>query len=135
MVVDERGEARGGASMVDGGLLVDFGRGRHGRARGGMEELRGEVAQLGGQRIEVGRRGLTGATSGGGFTRFCSLELGSSCTEEEKEDWDGTRSFEVVREVKSGARTRWPTRGSSPPATVAGMASGRHSEVTVSSIK
>ena len=67
---------------------------------------------------------MASATSDGDFARFCSLELGSSCTEEEKEDWDGTRSFEVVREVKSGARTRWPTRGSSPPATVAGMASG-----------
>ena len=29
-----------------------------------------------------------------------------------KEDWDGPGSFEVVREVKSGAQTRWPTRGS-----------------------
>ena len=56
---------------------------------------------------------MAGAADGGDFARFCSLELGSSCTEEEeKEDWDGTRSFEVVREVKSGARTRWLTRAS-----------------------
>ena len=47
---------------------------------------------------------MAGAADGGDFARFCSLELGSSCTEEEKEDWDGTRSFEVVREVKSGAQ-------------------------------
>ena len=38
----------------------------HDRVRGGMEELQGEVAQLGGQRIEVGRRGLAGATSDDG---------------------------------------------------------------------
>ena len=41
---------------------------------------------------------------------------------------DGAGRFEGVREVKSGAQTRWSTRGSSPPATVAGMASGRHSD-------
>ena len=40
-----------------------------------MEELRGEVAQLGVRRIEVGRRGLAGATSDDDFARFCSLEL------------------------------------------------------------
>ena len=41
-----------------------------------------------------------------------------------REERDEARRFEGVREVKSGAHTRWPTRGSSPPATVAGMASG-----------
>ena len=43
VVVDERGEARSGASMVDGGLMRDFGRVGLGRARGEMDELRGEV--------------------------------------------------------------------------------------------
>ena len=71
-------------AMADGVWGLTSAEVGHGRARGGMEELRGEVAQLGGQWIEVGRRGLAGATSGGGFARFCSLELGSSCTEEEK---------------------------------------------------
>ena len=50
---------------------------------------------------------------------------------------DGAGRFEGVREVKSGAHTRWPTRGSSPPFTVAGMASGHsdeHSGDTVSSL-
>ena len=41
-----------------------------------------------------------------------------------REERDEAGRFEGVREVKSGAHTRWPTRGSSPPATVAGMASG-----------
>ena len=52
--------------MASGGLSSISARVEHGRARGGMEELRGEVAQLGGQRIEVGRRGLAGATSDDG---------------------------------------------------------------------
>ena len=61
--------------MVSGGLSSISAGVEHGRARGGMEELRGEVAQLGVRRIEVGRRGLAGATSDGDFARFCSLEL------------------------------------------------------------
>ena len=60
--------ASGGLSSISAGV-------EHGRARGGMEELRGEVAQLGVRQIEVGRRGLAGATSDGDFTRFCPLEL------------------------------------------------------------
>ena len=60
--------ASGGLSSISAGV-------EHGHARGGMEELRGEVAQLGVRRIEVGRRGLAGATSDGDFARFCSLEL------------------------------------------------------------
>ena len=61
--------------MAGGGLCsISVGVG-HGRTRGGMEELRGEVAQLGVRRIEVGRRGLAGATNDGDVARFCSLEL------------------------------------------------------------
>ena len=55
----------------------------HGRARGWTEELRGEVAQLGARRIEVGRRGLAGATSDDDFARFCSLELDLAQRKEE----------------------------------------------------
>ena len=55
----------------------------HCRARGGMEELRGEVAQLGVRRIEVGRRGLAGATNDGDVARFCSLELDLAQRKEE----------------------------------------------------
>ena len=65
MVVDERGEARGGASMVDGGLVRDFGRVGLGRARGWSEWVDGEAAQLGVRRIETGRRAVAGATSDG----------------------------------------------------------------------
>ena len=38
----------------------------HGRARGGMDELRGEVQWVGARRIEVGRRALAGATNDDG---------------------------------------------------------------------
>ena len=55
----------------------------HGRARGWMEELRGEVAQLGVRRIEVGRRGLAGATSDDDFARVCLLELDLAQRKEE----------------------------------------------------
>ena len=70
--------------MADGGLSsISAGVG-HGRVHGRLDELRGEVQWVGAQRIELRRRGFAGATSGGGFARCCSLELGSSCTEEEK---------------------------------------------------
>ena len=62
MVVDERGEARGGASMVDGGLVRDFGRVGLDRARGWSEWVDGEAAQLGVRRIEAGRRALLDLT-------------------------------------------------------------------------
>ena len=68
--------ASGGLSSISAGV-------GHGRVCGGMEELRGKVAQLGGQRIEVGRRGLAGATSDGDFARFCSLELDLAQRKEE----------------------------------------------------
>jgi len=69
--------------MAGGGLCsISVGVG-HGRARGGMEELRGEVAQLGVRRIEVGRRGLAGATSDDDFARFCLLELDLAQRKEE----------------------------------------------------
>ena len=87
----------------------------HGRARGGMEELRGEVAQLGGQWIEVGRRGLAGATSDGDFARFCSLELDLA---QRKENGERNGSF------KASTRIRAPTLTS----TGAGMAGEHHSD-------
>ena len=69
--------ASGGLSSISAGV-------GHDRVRGRLDELRGEVQWVGAQRIELRRRGFAGATSGGGFARCCSLELGSSCTEEEK---------------------------------------------------
>ena len=69
--------ASGGLSSISAGV-------GHGRVRGGMEWFRGEVQWVGARRIELRQRGFAGATSGGGFARCCSLELGSSCTEEEK---------------------------------------------------
>ena len=94
--------------MADGILgLTSAGVG-HGRARGWTEELRGEVAQLGARRIEVGRRGLAGATSDGDFARFCSLELDLA---QRKEDWDGTGSFEASVRGEERRRARLPTRG------------------------
>ena len=69
-------------------------------ARGGMEELRGGVAQLGVRRIEVGRRGLAGATSDGDFARFCSLELDLA---QRKENGERNGSF------KASTRIRAPT--------------------------
>ena len=96
----------------------------------------GEAAQLRVRRIEVGRRAVADATNGGDSARLGSHELED---EDGRGGRDGAGRFEVVREVKSGAQTIWPTCGSSPPATVAGMASGRHSDEhsgdTVSSFK
>ena len=69
--------ASGGLSSISDGV-------GHGRVRGGLDELRGEAQWVGARRIELRRRGFAGATSGGGFARSCSLELGSSCIEEEK---------------------------------------------------
>ena len=96
----------------------------------------GESARLRARRIEAGRRAVAGATNGGDSARLGSHELEDG---DGREGRDGAGRFEVVREVKSGAQKRWPTRGSSPPATVAGMASGRHSDEhsgdTVSSFK
>ena len=83
MELDERGRSSTGLSMVAGGRGLDSVGIGHGRARGWMEELRGEVAQLGVRRIEVGRRGLAGATSDDDFARFCSLELDLAQRKEE----------------------------------------------------
>ena len=88
----------------------------------------GEAAQLRVRRIEVGRRAVADATNGGDSARLGSHELED---EDGRGGRDGAGRFEGVREVKSGAHTRWPTRGSSPPATVAGMASGVTVESTV----
>ena len=97
----------------------------HGRVRGGMEELRGEVARLWARWVEAGQReGGEGRPEG---ERRCSARLGSRELEErDRMDW--TKASRASAKEKSGAQTRLPTRGSSPPATVAGMASGRHSD-------
>ena len=44
----------------------------HGRARGGAEWVRGEVARLGVRRIKAGQRGLAGATSGSVQLELCT---------------------------------------------------------------
>ena len=51
-------------AMADGGLSSISAGVEHGRARGGMEELRGEVAQLGARWIEAGWRWMVGANAG-----------------------------------------------------------------------
>ena len=97
----------------------------HGRVRGGMEWFRGEVQWVGARRIELRRRGFAGATSGGGFARCCSLELGSSCTEEEKGGLGRHGKLRGVRERRraaSGAIADAWTR--SPATTAAVWASG-----------
>ena len=96
----------------------------HGRVRGGMEWFRGEVQWVGARRIELRRRGFAGATSGGGFARCCSLELGSSCTEEEKGGLGRHGKLRGVRErirAASGAIADTWTRS---PATNGGMGVG-----------
>ena len=99
--------ASGGLSSISAGV-------EHGRARGGMEELRGEVAKLGVRRIEVGRRRLAGATNDGDVARFCSLEL-DLAPRKEKGGTERDRKLRGVRVAKSGAqrrgRARLPTRG------------------------
>ena len=111
----------------------------HGRVRGEMEWFRGEVQWVGARRIELRRRGFAGATSGGGFARCCSLELGSSCTEEEKGGLGRHGKLRGVRERRraaSGAIADAWTR--SPATTAAVWASGHsieHRRDTVCSFK
>ena len=82
----------------------------------------GESARLRARRIEAGRRAVAGAANGGD-----SAQLGS-CEVEERERLRWTGSFEAcVREEKSGAQARLPTRGAAPTSTVAGMAGELHS--------
>ena len=94
--------------MASGGLSSISARVGHGRARGGMVELRGEVAQLDVRLIEVGRRGLAGATSDGDFARFCSLELDLAQRKE-----NGERNGKLRGRLRSEERrrARLPTRG------------------------
>jgi len=113
--------ASGGLSSISAGV-------EHGRARGGMEELRGEVAQLGVRRIEVGRRGLAGATSDGDFARFCSLELDLAQRKEEGGlgRHGKLRGVRERRRAASGAIADAWTR--SPATTAAVWASGHSVE-------
>ena len=130
--LDGEGRSSAGTTMASGGLSSVLGRFGRGRARprswrDGRASGRGVVVRSATNRVAAARtcrcderRRLFGAARS---------SLARRALRRRKEDWDGTRGFEVVHEVKSGARTRWPTRGSSPPATVAGMASN----VTVTS--
>ena len=121
--------ASGGLSSISAGV-------EHGRARGGMEELRGEVAQLGVRRIEVGRRGLAGATSDGDFARFCSLELDLAQRKENGERNGKLRGIRERRRAASGAIADAWTR--SPATTAVVWASGHsveHRRGTVCSFK
>ena len=69
----------------------------------------GEAAQLRVRRIEAGRRTVADATNGGDSARPSSKRAVDG---DGRGGRDEAGSFEVVREVKSGAQTRWPTRGS-----------------------
>ena len=91
--------ASGGLSSISAGV-------GHGRVRGGLDELRGEVQWVGARRIELRRRGFAGATSGGGFARCCSLELSSSCTEEEKGGLGRPGKLRGARERRRAATGR-----------------------------
>ena len=113
-------EARRRTSMVAAAGVPDSAVVGLDRAHGGVEEVRGKAMEVGARRIELRRRVLAGASSGGGFARFCSLEL------EEGKGMDWTGNFQGQREEKNGVGARWPTRGGSPPATVAGMGGARH---------
>ena len=103
----------------------------HGRVCGGMEWFRGEVQWVGARRIELRRRGFAGATSGGGFARCCSLELGSSYTEEEKGGLgrNGKLRWRLREcEQRSDVEDRRDCRRveAAPTSTGAGMAGERH---------
>ena len=73
---------------------------------------------------------MAGATNGGDFARFCSLELGSSCTEEEKGG--------LGRHQKLRGRPRGEERRSDAMADAwklaAGHSRGRHSENAVATV-
>ena len=99
----------------------------HGRVRGGMEWFRGEVQWVGARRIELRRRGFAGATSGGGFARCCSLELGSSCTEEEKGGLGRHGKLRGVRERRRAASGAIADAWTRSPATIAAAWASGHS--------
>ena len=99
VVVDERGEARGGASMVDGGLVRDFGR--------VGAQLCSWVVGVGGRRVcaapgATNRGGVVSRGRRGGRRRLGSI---GSPELEERERTVGTGSFQCDREDKNGART------------------------------
>ena len=99
----------------------------HGRVRGGMEWFRGEVQWVGARRIELRRRGFAGATSGGGFARCCSLELSSSCTEEEKGGLGRHGKLRGVRERRRAASGAIADAWTRSPVTTAAVWSSGHS--------
>ena len=119
-------QRRGRASGVDdnGGWRRQPDSGRMGARpsswRGGVGSGQGCTA--------LGARNRSGVARGGRRRARRWLELVSARRErEEKEKGRTDWRLPGQRERKSGVGARWPTRGSSPPATVAGMASGRHS--------
>ena len=121
--------ASGGLSSISAGV-------EHGRARGGMEELRGEVAKLGVRRIEVGRRGLAGATSDGDFARFCSLELDLAQRKENGERNGKLRGRLRSEERRSDAMAdAWKLAAVHSRRYGVGRHSDEHSGDTVSSFK
>ena len=100
VVADERGEARGGASMVDGGLVRDFGR-VGARPRSWVVGVGGRRGcALGVRRIDAGRRAVAGATNGGDSARLRSHELDLAPRKEK--GWkggEGSRARERIRAV------------------------------------
>ena len=124
--------ASGGLSSISAGV-------GHGRACGWSEWLDGEAVQLGVRRIEAGRRAVADAADGGDFARFCSLELGSSCTEEEK---GGLGRHQKLRGRPRGEERRsnamadaWKLAAGHSRRYGVGRHSDEHSGDTVSSFK
>ena len=69
-----------------------------------------------------------GMTNDGQRDELCSLRLAVHASSKEEERTALDRKLRYLREEKSGAQTRLPTRGSgAPTATVTGMAGELHS--------
>jgi hypothetical protein len=108
--------------MVDGVCRLDSAVERLKSSSRRVVDLRGEARELGREGFAAGRRGTAGATSS---ARPARLVVHASLKEEERTTLDG--KLRGLREEKSGAQTRLPTRGSgAPTATVAGMAGELH---------
>ena len=101
-----------------------------------MDELRREVAQLGVRRIEVGRRGLAGATNDGDVARFCSLELDLAQRKENGERNGKLRGRLRSEERRSDAMAdAWKLAAVHSRRYGVGRHSDEHSGDTVSSFK
>ena len=111
-------------AMAAGGLELDpVGFGLN-RARGWVEELRGEAAQLGAQRNEAARRATAGTRPG---DELCSVCLGVSARKEKRGgEMDEAHALDkngVARRARiAGARDAWSRRRSVAARTVTNSA-------------